>query len=157
MLHYPRLGITPPSTIFWGIYSASTTVSVVCCCWDGPHIFCLSFSPFPFISPLKLILLVEPALCWLKQDNFAYDYKHGLDMGLRVFVHVCVRFLPKSKTFNYCPLWKLHTRPFFMFIAYAVFSNCKTTVCGWGHKSQVLCGQVWKCFWQSGIESSTTM
>lgn len=55
----------------------------------GPHIFCLSFSPFPFISPLKLILLVEPALCWLKRDNFAYDYRHGLDMGSRVSVHVC--------------------------------------------------------------------
>lgn len=56
----------------------------------GPHIFCLSFSPFPFISPLKLILLVEPALCLLKWDNFAYDYKRGLDMGLCVFVRACV-------------------------------------------------------------------
>lgn len=62
MLHYPRLGITPPSTIFWGIYSASTTVSVVCCCpTSSVSLSLLSLSS----PPLKLILLVEPALCWL--------------------------------------------------------------------------------------------
>lgn len=76
----------------------------------GPHIFCLSFSPFPFISPLKLILLVEPALCWLKQDNFAYDYKRGLDMGFACVCACVWDFGPRPKTLNYHPLWKLHTR-----------------------------------------------
>lgn len=123
----------------------------------GPHIFCLSFSPFPFISPLKLILLVEPALCWLKQDNFAYDYKRGLDMGFACVCACVWDFGPRPKTLNYHPLWKLHTRSFIVFITDAALSSSKTRVCGRGQKSQVFCGQNWKfSFWQSGIGSSTT-
>jgi len=73
------------------MYSAATTVSVVrVVAESGPASSVFSFFPSPFISPLKLILLVEPALRWLNEDNFAYDYKRGLDMGVCALVHVCV-------------------------------------------------------------------
>lgn len=69
-LRYPRLGITLPSTIFWGQYSANTTVS--CCC-------CLSF----FFSLIKC----HQTFTWQKPMVWNHSIKFHQQELLSVFVN----------------------------------------------------------------------
>lgn len=145
MLHYPRLGITPTSTIFWGIYSATTTVSVVRCWRDGlPDLLSLLlpllFLPSPSLvnSPCRTCSLLAKAgsLCiWLQTWI--------TDMFLCVCLRVCAcvaEMCPSqwpsitAHLQNYILglLSRLLVRQFSLFV--------KQGFCGRVQESQVFCG-----------------